>query len=64
MTSRGMKPLSATIPDKLEARLKALAKAEGRSLSNLVSYLLERGIDEHVRIHGPIDTDEANSEVP
>jgi predicted DNA-binding protein len=40
-----MKRLSASIPDKLYERLEALAEHEGRSVSNLVSYLLEHGLD-------------------
>jgi len=45
MTARTMKRLSASIPDKLYERLEALAEHEGRSVSNLVSYLLEHGLD-------------------
>ena len=40
-----MKRLSASIPDKLYARLEKLAAHEGRSVSNLVGYLLENSID-------------------
>jgi len=40
-----MKRLSASIPDKLYARLEKLAAHEGRSVSNLVGYLLESSID-------------------
>ena len=45
MTTRTMKRLSASIPDKLYERLESLAEHEGRSVSNLVSYLLEHGLD-------------------
>lgn len=45
MASTLMKRLSASIPDKLYARLERLAAHEGRSVSNLVGYLLESSID-------------------
>lgn len=45
MTTRTMKRLSGSIPDKLYKRLEAMAEHEGRSVSNLVGYLLEHGID-------------------
>lgn len=45
MATASMKRLSASIPDKLYERLELLAEHEGRSVSNLVSYLLEHSID-------------------
>lgn len=45
MPTATMKRLSASIPDKLYSRLEKLAEKEGRSVSNLVSYLLEHSID-------------------
>ena len=43
------KPMSkrilVTVPDKLEASLKAEADRQGRSLSNLCSYLLEKSYE-------------------
>lgn len=45
MASATMKRLSASIPDKLYERLEKLADHEGRSVSNLVSYLLEQSVD-------------------
>ena len=41
-----MKCLSASIPDKLYEWLEKLADHEGRSVSNLVSYLLEQSVDQ------------------
>lgn len=43
-----MKRLSASIPDKLYDRLERLAEFEGRSVSNLVSYLLEQSVERKV----------------
>ncbi|WP_083468857.1 ribbon-helix-helix domain-containing protein [Nostoc piscinale] len=43
-----MKRLSASIPDKLYERLERLAESEGRSVSNLVSYLLEYSIERKI----------------
>ena len=45
-----MKRLSASIPDKLYDRLERLADHEGRSVSNLVGYLLEHSLD--VKLQG------------
>jgi predicted DNA-binding protein len=45
LATKTMKRLSASIPDKLYERLEALAADEGRSVSNLVSYLLEHSLD-------------------
>lgn len=39
------KKVFGTIPDALEQRLKERAEAEGRSVSSLVSYLLEAGME-------------------
>ena len=39
-----MKRLSASIPDRLYGQLEKMAEYEGRSISNLVSFLLERSI--------------------
>lgn len=46
-----MKRLSASIPDKLYMQLERLAEDEGRSLSNLVSYLLEQAADDRYRVY-------------
>lgn len=43
-----MKRLSASIPDKLYERLEKLADFEGRSVSNLVSYLLEQSVERKI----------------
>lgn len=43
-----MKRLSASIPDKLYERLEKLAEFEGRSVSNLVSYLLEHSLERKI----------------
>jgi hypothetical protein len=45
-----MKRLSASIPDRLFLQLERLASLEGRSVSNLVSYLLERSIDDRLEL--------------
>jgi metal-responsive CopG/Arc/MetJ family transcriptional regulator len=45
MATAVMKRVTASIPDRLYERLQKLAEREGRSMSNLVSYLLERGVD-------------------
>lgn len=47
-----MKRLSASIPDKLYDQLEELADIEGRSVSNLVAYLLEHSIDKRYEIYG------------
>ena len=41
------KRILVTIPDQLEIGLKAEAERQGRSLSNLCSYLLETAWREH-----------------
>lgn len=46
MQAKAMKRLSASIPDKLYQRLEKLADHEGRSVSNLVAYLLEHSLEE------------------
>ena len=40
-----MKRISASVPDRVFDQLNELADIEGRSFSNLVSYLLEKCID-------------------
>ena len=49
-TSSRMKRVAASVPDQLYSHLEQLANAEGRSLSNLISYLLERSIDERLKL--------------
>lgn len=44
--SSQMKRLSAYLPDPVYKELEQWADVESRSLSNLVSYLLERAIDD------------------
>ena len=56
-----MKRLSASIPDKLYQRLEKLADHEGRSISNLVAYLLEQSIDQ--KLDGYIKTGEERPNV-
>ena len=53
-TGKVLKRISASIPDKLHDQLEALAVREGRSFSNLVSYLLEHGVDQRVQMYGQI----------
>ncbi len=48
MGGAAMKRLSASIPDKLYERLEKLADFEGRSVSNLVSYLLEQSVERKI----------------
>ncbi len=50
-----MKRLSASIPDRLYGQLEILSEKEGRSVSNLVSYLLERAIDDRLDSNRRID---------
>ena len=50
MPSVTMKRLSASIPDKLYSQLEQLADIEGRSISNLVAYLLERSVDSRLEL--------------
>jgi metal-responsive CopG/Arc/MetJ family transcriptional regulator len=52
-----MKRIAASVPDQLYASLDRLAEQEGRSLSNLISYLLERSIDERLKLHGGLTLD-------
>lgn len=40
------KKVFAMLPDQLEERLRERAKVEGRSLSNLISFLVEMGMHE------------------
>jgi hypothetical protein len=44
--SRAPKRITATIPQAILEKLIQRSDAEGRSLSNLISYLLERGVEE------------------
>lgn len=60
MATATMKRLSASIPDKLYERLERLADHEGRSVSNLVSYLLEHSIDEKLAGYGKAGEDRPN----
>ena len=46
MSNRMSKRILVTMPDQLEAGLKAEAERQGRSLSNLCSYLLEKSYEE------------------
>lgn len=50
-TSQSMKQISASIPDKLYDQLVDLSDVEGRSFSNLVSYLLEQAMDDRYRLN-------------
>lgn len=45
-----MKRLSASIPDRVYEQLEKLAAKDGRSISNLVSYLLEHSIDKRLEL--------------
>lgn len=47
-SAASMKRLSASIPGKLYERLEKLAEYEGRSVSNLVSFLLEHSIEQKI----------------
>lgn len=49
--STTMKRISASVPDRVFDELNKLADIEGRSFSNLVSYLLERCIDARFEMH-------------
>lgn len=46
MSNQMSKRILVTMPDQLEAALKAEAERQGRSLSNLCSYLLEKSYEE------------------
>jgi metal-responsive CopG/Arc/MetJ family transcriptional regulator len=46
VVSGSMKKISASVPQKVFDRLERMAVLEGRSLSNLISYLLEKGLDD------------------
>ena len=48
--SSPMKRLSASIPDRVYEQLEKLADKEGRSVSNLVAYLLEQSIDRRLEL--------------
>ncbi len=48
LEGRRLKRLSASIPDRLYDRLEKLAEFEGRSVSSLVSYLLEHSVETKV----------------
>lgn len=45
-----MKRLSASIPDRVYEQLEKLATKDGRSVSNLVAYLLEQSIDKRLEL--------------
>jgi len=49
-----MKRIAASVPDQLYRNLESLAESEGRSLSNLISYLLERSLDERLKLYGSL----------
>ena len=51
------KRIQVTVPDKAAADLEKWANSEGRSVSNLASYLLQKAIDE-AREQGLIKDDE------
>ena len=40
------KKLFTTVPDELSERLKVRAEEEGRTVSNLLAYLAERGMED------------------
>jgi predicted HicB family RNase H-like nuclease len=44
--------LSAVIDSELKKKLQVSAKAEGRSLSNLVSFFLAKGVNTRKPAHG------------
>lgn len=52
-----MKRLSASIPDRVYEQLEKLAEKEGRSVSNLVAYMLEKSIERRLELYGRIDID-------
>ena len=45
-----MRKITTNIPDKIEEKLRAIAKAEGRTLSSIVSVALEA----YIRNYKPI----------
>lgn len=53
-----MKQLSTSISDGLYERIKKADQKDGRSVSNLAGYLLERGMVEWVSIYGSPDDDD------
>ncbi len=54
-----MKRLSASIPDRVYDQLEKLAVKDGRSISNLVSYLLEHSIDKRLELDAITDKESA-----
>jgi hypothetical protein len=55
MTLTAMKQLSTSVPDALYEKIRKAAEKDGRSISNLASYLLERGMLEWIATHGNPD---------
>lgn len=56
-----MKRIAASVPDQLYRNLESLAESEGRTLSNLISYLLERSLDERLKLYGSLITTEGQA---
>lgn len=54
-----MKRLSASIPDRVYEKLENLAARDGRSISNLVSYLLEQSIDKRIELDAITEAEKA-----
>lgn len=52
-----MKRLSASIPDRVYDQLEKLAEKDGRSVSNLVSYLLEKSIDRRLELDAKMESE-------
>jgi predicted DNA-binding protein len=51
---RSVKTLSLTIPRELYERVEALARRDGRSLSNYVGWVLGRHVLDTSRVEGPL----------
>jgi predicted transcriptional regulator len=49
LLSRRPRRVTITVPDQTHRRLLALSDEEGRSLSNLASYLLEQALHERIK---------------
>ena len=56
-----MKRLSASIPDRVYEQLEKLAVKDGRSISNLVSHLLEQSIDKRIELDAITEKERAQS---
>lgn len=54
-----MKRLSASIPDRVYEQLEKLAMKDGRSVSNLVAYLLEQSIDKRLELDAMTNQEQA-----